>query len=239
MGRLDGKVAFITGGTRGIGRAVAVAYAREGATVAVCGRDEGRLLEVAREIHRMGAKVSVHACDLSQTGEIAPLVNQLCGFYGALDVVVNNASMLGPRQPVSEYPLSAWEEVLRVNLTAPFALAREAVRLMAIQRSGSIINVSSGVGRVGKAGWGAYSVSKFGIEGLTQVLAAEAKPYNVRVNAINPGATRTDMRAAAYPDEDPLTLPEPQDIVEGFVYLAADDSTHVTGQSFEAREWHT
>ncbi|MGH7830044.1 MAG: SDR family NAD(P)-dependent oxidoreductase, partial [Candidatus Binatia bacterium] len=105
------------------------------------------------------------------------------------------------------------------------------------QRQGSIINLSSGVGRVGKARWGAYSPSKFGVEGFTQVLADELKEHNIRVNAVNPGGTRTEMRAEAYPEEDPSTLPAPEQITGVFLYLASDEATGVTGRSFDARDW--
>lgn len=116
-------------------------------------------------------------------------------------------------------------------------MTQEVLKGMTAQRGGSIINVSSGVGRAGRARWGAYAVSKFGVEGLTQVLAEEVKELGIRVNAVNPGPTRTQMRADAYPDEDPMTLPVPDTIVPAFIYLASDDSIGVTGQSLEARDW--
>jgi len=118
-----------------------------------------------------------------------------------------------------------------------FGVTKEALRMMIPQKEGSIINLSSGVGRVGKARWGAYAVSKFGVEGFTQLLAEEMKEHNIRVNAVNPGGTRTDMRAEAYPQEDPLTLPAPDEITKVFVYLASPESEGVTGKSFEARDW--
>jgi NAD(P)-dependent dehydrogenase (short-subunit alcohol dehydrogenase family) len=108
---------------------------------------------------------------------------------------------------------------------------------MIAQREGSIVNVSSGVGRAGKARWGAYAASKFGVEGFTQVLADELKDLNIRANAVNPGGTRTEMRAQAYPEEDPLTLPTPEEITDVFVYLASPESAGVTGKSFDARDW--
>jgi NAD(P)-dependent dehydrogenase (short-subunit alcohol dehydrogenase family) len=133
--------------------------------------------------------------------------------------------------------LASWEGVLKTNLTSVFTVTQEVLKLMVPRREGSIINVSSGVGRVGNARWGAYAVSKFGVEGLTQVLADEVKDYGIRVNAVNPGGTRTEMRAKAYPEEDPMTLPTPEEITGVFVYLASTKSRGVTGKSFEAREW--
>jgi NAD(P)-dependent dehydrogenase (short-subunit alcohol dehydrogenase family) len=127
--------------------------------------------------------------------------------------------------------------VIRVNLHGVFLLSQEAVKRMIVQRHGSIINVSSGVGRVGRARWGAYAVSKFGLEGLTQVLADEVKEFGIRVNSVNPGPTRTEMRAEAYPEEDPLTLPTPEQITPIFVHLASAQSENLTGQMLEAQDW--
>jgi NAD(P)-dependent dehydrogenase (short-subunit alcohol dehydrogenase family) len=127
--------------------------------------------------------------------------------------------------------------VIRVNLNGVFFLTHHVVKRMIAQHHGSIINVSSGVGRVGRARWGAYAVSKFGLEGLTQVLADEVKEFNVRVNSVNPGPTRTEMRAKAYPEEDPLTLPTPEQITPIFVHLASAQSENLTGQMLEAQDW--
>ena len=237
MGVLTGKVALITGASRGIGKAVALAYAREGAKLVICARKRAELARAAREIRAAGGEVSWLAADISKAREVKRLVREARRRYGTIHILVNNASMLGPREPVASYPLAAWEEVLKTNLTALFLLTREALRLMIPQREGSIINLSSGVGRVGKAGWGAYAASKFGVEGFTQLLADEVKERNIRVNAVNPGGTRTQMRARAYPDEDPLTLPAPAEITDIFVYLASPDSLAVTGKSFDARDW--
>jgi NAD(P)-dependent dehydrogenase (short-subunit alcohol dehydrogenase family) len=175
--------------------------------------------------------------DIARATHVKRLVREVCRAYGTLHILVNNASILGPRQPIVQYPLSAWEKVIKVNLTALFVVAKEVLGVMIPQRQGSIINLSSGVGRVGKARWGAYAAAKFGVEGFTQLLADEAKEHNVRVNAVNPGGTRTEMRAEAYPEEDPLTLPAPEEITGVFVYLAADESEGVTGKSFDARDW--
>ena len=237
MGVLTGKVALITGASRGIGKAIALAYAKEGAKVFICARKRAELARAAREIRAAGGEVRWLAADITKTTEVKRLVREARRRYGTIHILVNNASMLGPREPVASYPLAAWEEVLKTNLTALFLLTREALRLMIPQREGSIINLSSGVGRVGKARWGAYAASKFGVEGFTQLLADEMKDSNIRVNAVNPGGTRTEMRAQAYPDEDPLTLPTPAEITGVFVYLASSDSLGVTGKSFDARDW--
>ncbi|HEX9443393.1 MAG TPA: SDR family NAD(P)-dependent oxidoreductase [Candidatus Binatia bacterium] len=236
-GKLTGKVALVTGASRGIGKAVAVAYAKEGAKVFICARRKAELGRTAREIRAAGGEVSFLATDIAKAGAARRVVREARRRYGTIDVLVNNASLLGPRAPIVSYPLKDWEEVLRVNLTALFVLTQETLRIMIPRREGSIINVSSGVGRVGKARWGAYAASKFGVEGFTQVLADEVKESNIRANAVNPGATRTAMRAAAYPEEDPLSLPAPEDIAPVFVYLASDESAGVTGKSLDARAW--
>ena len=233
---LRGKVALVTGGTRGIGRAIAAAYLGAGARVFICGRDENHLATALRELRSSG-DIDGCAVDIGRVADAKKLARRAVERFGAIDVLVNNASILGPRVPIADYPDSAWEEVLRVNLSGIFFLTREVLALMFAKGTGSIINVTSGVGRQGKARWGAYAVSKAGIECFTEMLADEIKNSAVRVNAVNPAATRTEMRAAAYPDEDPLTLPRPEEIVEIFLYLASEASSAITGRSLDARDW--
>lgn len=235
--KLTGKVALITGGSRGIGKAIAAAYVRQGAAVFVCARGESDLNRAVDELRSAGAKA--HGCtgDVSDPGHPTAIVEAARERFGRVDVLVNNASALGPRVPIVEYPIPAWEEVVRVNLTGAFLMSREVLKIMMPQRQGAIINVSSGVGRTGRARWGAYAAAKFGVEGLTQVLADEVREFGIRVNTVNPGPTRTEMRALAYPEEDPMTLPTPDQVVPVFVYLASDDSDAVTGQALDAREW--
>ncbi len=237
MGKLTGKVVLVTGGSRGIGRAIALAYAREGAKIFICARREADLEQAADEIRAAVGEASWIAADISKTREVKRLIREVRRLYGTVHILVNNASILGHRETIVRYPLSDWERVMRVNLTALFGVTKEALGMMIPQREGSIINLSSGVGRVGKARWGAYAASKFGVEGFTQLLAEEMKEHNIRVNAVNPGGTRTDMRAEAYPQEDPLTLPTPDEITGVFVHLASSESEGVTGKSFEARDW--
>ncbi len=237
MGKLTGKVALVTGGSRGIGRAIASKYAREGAKVFISARGEKDLAATANALRTVGGEVNWHAADLTKAREVKRLVREVNRAYGAVQVLVNNASVLGPRENIANYPLSAWEEVVRANLTALFMVTQEVLKVMMPRKEGSIINLSSGVGRIGKARWGAYAASKFGVEGFTQVLAAEVADYHIRVNAVNPGATRTRMRAEAYPEEDPLTLPTPEEITGVFLYLASSESEGVTGKSFDARDW--
>ncbi|HEY7713775.1 MAG TPA: SDR family NAD(P)-dependent oxidoreductase, partial [Candidatus Binatia bacterium] len=184
-----------------------------------------------------GEKVEGAAGDVGIADDAQRLVATASARFGMIDVLVNNASILGPREPLADYPLAAWEEVLRVNLTGIFLMTRAVLPSMLARRAGSIINVTSGVGRRGKARWGAYAVTKAAVENFTQVLADEVKEFQIRVNAVNPAATRTTMRAAAYPAEDPLTLPTAEEIVPVFLYLASDASATITGQSLDARDW--
>ncbi len=235
--KLAGKVALITGGSRGIGKAIAAAYARQGTRVFICAREEGDLARTVNHIRDAGGEISGLAGDIGKPEDARRIVEAAVERYGKTDVLVNNASLLGPRVTIADYPITDWEEVVRVNLTGVFLLTQQVLQVMIPQRQGSIINVSSGVGRTGKARWGAYACSKAGLEGFTQVLADELKDSGIRVNSVNPAATRTAMRAEAYPDEDPLTLPAPEEIMPIFLYLASDESVGVTGKALDAREW--
>jgi len=235
--KLSGKVALITGGSRGIGKAVAAAYAYQGARVFICARGEGDLARTVSDIRDAGGEIAGLAGDVGKPEDAQRIVEAAVERYGRIDVLVNNASLLGSRVAIADYPIADWEEVVRVNLTGVFLLTQQVLQVMIRQRQGSIINVSSGVGRTGKARWGAYACSKAGLEGFTQVLADELKDSGIRVNSVNPAATRTAMRAEAYPDEDPLSLPAPEEIMPIFLYLASDESAGVTGKALDAREW--
>ena len=235
--RLDGKIALITGGSRGIGRAVAGAFAAAGAGVFICGRNERDVQQAIEDIRSRGGQIHGVVGDIAKLEDAKRIVRAAVERYGTIDVLINNASALGPRVPIAEYPERAWEEVMRVNLTGLFFITKEVLQVMIPKRRGSVINVSSGVGRMGRARWGAYAVSKFGLEGFTQMLAGEVTALGIRVNAVNPGPTRTEMRAEAYPQEDPMTLKTPEEITEVFIYLASDESAGESGQSLDAQEW--
>lgn len=232
---LKNKVAVVTGASRGIGKAVAAAFLKEGAKVALCARNAEELERTGTELHCFGIPTLWKGCDVSSADDVKLFIDFVMERWGAINILVNNASLLGPRAPLAEYPVDEFEKVMRVNVNSIFYTTKYALPVMLKNRGGSIINVSSGVGRMGKANWGAYAASKFAVEGLTQVTANEVKESGVRANAVNPGGTRTKMRAEAYPDEDPMTLPAPEDITDVFVYLASDLSRDVTGQSFDAR----
>jgi NAD(P)-dependent dehydrogenase (short-subunit alcohol dehydrogenase family) len=232
---LEGKVVVITGASQGLGRALALAYAREGAKLAINARSEDSIRPVAREAEEQGAEVLAVAADVSQSADVEMLVSETVERFGGIDVLVNNAGILGPRVAIVEYPEDEWRRVIDANLTGPFLVSKAAIPHM--REGGSVINLVSGVSVEGRAEWGAYSVSKFGLEGLNQILATELKDREIRVNAVDPGGMRTDMRANAYPEEDPMTRITPEENVGVFLYLASDESRDVTGQRFKAQEF--
>lgn len=235
--RLAGKVALITGGTRGIGFAVAKAYVAEGAKVIIASRTSEELKIALNQLKDMGADATAIKANLTSRDACESLYTAAIRSYGKIDVLVNNASILGPMSTIVNYPPAEWAAVMDANLNAPFWLTRAVLGTMIPANTGSIINVTSGVAAKGRAKWGAYAVSKAALLNLTEVLADEVKGYNVRVNAINPGPTRTMMRAEAFPKEDPATLPAPEDIVNPFIYLASDVSKGVTGTALDAKDW--
>jgi NAD(P)-dependent dehydrogenase (short-subunit alcohol dehydrogenase family) len=232
---LKDKVALITGASQGLGRALALAFAREGARVVVNARSEESVLPVAEEVEGTGAEVLAVAADVSEGTDVDRLVGESVERFGRIDVLVNNAGLLGPRVAIEDYPEDEWRRIIDANLTGPFLVSKATVPYLS--DGASIINVVSGVSVEGRAEWGAYSVSKFGLEGLNQILAAELAERGVRVNAVDPGGMRTDMRAAAYPEEDPQTRITPEENTAVFLYLASDESKGVTGERFKAQEF--
>ncbi len=237
--RLAGKTAIVTGAGRGIGRSIAIGFAKEGARIVLCSRTRTQLEAVADEVRRVGGTAVAVPADVSRDEEIERLVRRAVECYGTVDILVNNAAILTPRAPLAEMTTADWDLTMIVNVRGPFLLSREVARIMTPKRSGSIINLSSGAGKRVMPYWGAYSLSKVGIEGMTRIFAEELRPHGIRVNAVNPGGARTEMRASAYPSEDPATLPHPDELLPMFLHLASDESADVTGQSFEAREWIT
>jgi NAD(P)-dependent dehydrogenase (short-subunit alcohol dehydrogenase family) len=232
---LGDKIALITGASQGLGRALALALAKEGARVVVNARSDESVRPVAGEVEGVGAEMLAVAADVSSEAEVERLLRETVGRFGRIDVLVNNAGLLGPRVGIEEYPVDEWRRVIDANLTGPYLVSKATIPHMA--EGGSIINVVSGVSVEGRAKWGAYSVSKFGVEGLTQILASELAERGIRVNAVDPGGMRTDMRAAAYPEEDPQTRITPEENTAVFLYLASDESKGVTGERFKAQEF--
>lgn len=235
-GELSERVIMVSGGSRGLGRALARRYVEEGAAVSLCARGEEHLGEVAGEIRRAGGRCLAVPADISSAADVDRWFEATAATFGRIDAVVSNASVLGPLVPVEEHPEDAWRKVLEVNLTGAFLCARAAVPHLRRTR-GSLIHVSSGVGDHGRPEWGAYCASKNGLEALSEMLAGELETDGVRSNAVDPGAMRTEMRAAAYPEEDPGSVPRPYDVTDVFVYLASERSSGVTGRRFRAQEF--
>jgi NAD(P)-dependent dehydrogenase (short-subunit alcohol dehydrogenase family) len=232
---LEGKVAMVTGASQGLGRALALAYAREGAMLVINSRNYESIRDVVEEIRGLGVEVLGIGADVTSSSDVEDLVDVAVEHYDRIDVLVNNAGLLGPRVAIEEYPEDEWRRVLDANLTGPFLLSKAAIPYM--REGASIVNVTSGVSIEGRAEWGAYSVSKFGLEGLTQILAAELKDRGIRVNSVDPGGMRTGMRAVAYPNEDPTTRITPEENTAVFLYLASNESRDITGERFKAQEF--
>jgi NAD(P)-dependent dehydrogenase (short-subunit alcohol dehydrogenase family) len=223
-GALAGRLCLVTGASRGIGRAVAVRYAKEGADLILTARTVGALEELDDEIRAISGKTSLLVpMDLRNMDTIDQLGAGLYERYGRLDVLVGNAGVLGTMSPLAHLEPKTWQEVIDVNLTANWRLIRSLDPLLRQSEAGRAIFVSSGVAREARAYWGAYAVSKAALEMLVGIYAREIQQSKVRANLIDPGKTRTRMRAAAYPGEDPQTLPAPEDITELFVRLARAD----------------
>lgn len=236
---LRDRIILITGASDGIGKALALHAASLGAQLILHGRNTAKLEKVYDEIAGIdGApRPSIAVMDLASANaeSYTSLAGSLDGEFGRLDGLVHNAGILGERFSIEQYDVELWQRVMHVNVTSAFALTQVLLPLLRKSEDPSVIFTSSGVGRTGKAFWGAYSVSKFATEGLAQVLADEHRHTNMRVNCINPGATRTGMRLAAYPGEDRDRLKRPEEILAPYVYLLGPDSRDVTGESFNAQ----
>jgi NAD(P)-dependent dehydrogenase (short-subunit alcohol dehydrogenase family) len=241
MSKLAGKNILITGASQGLGRAMALRFAREGASgLSIVARHVDPLNKVRDEIRQIAAKIDVVAieADVSKPRDIERIIaTTLAQFKGRLDVLVNNASTIGPSPMPNllDYPVEDFREVIDTNLIGPFLLIKNALPAM-IECGGSIINVTSDAGQVGYPGWGAYGISKFGLEGMSQTWASELEDSGVRVNWVDPGNMNTAMHRAAEPEEDPGEWASPADVTDVFVFLASDESKGVTGKRFQAQE---
>lgn len=235
-GRLSGRIAVITGASRGIGRAIACAYAAQGAHVILIARTVGGLEEVDDEIKAMGGSATLVPLDVTDFDALDRLGASIYERWGKLDILVGNAGILGSLTPLGHIPPKEWQSVLDTNLTANWRLLRSLDPLLQQSDAARVIFLSSTVGHVHRAYWGVYAISKAALESLTCIYAAENMKTHLCCNAINPGPVRTHMRAKAMPGEDPQTLPAPNELMPLFVELASPSSTR-TGEVINFTEW--
>jgi len=227
--RLANKVALITGGGRGIGKAVALAYARQGAALALCARTGAELDQTCQEIRSLNAECVAWTCDVSLEEPVKELVANVTRKFGRIDVLVNNAGVMTRPVSITELDVKKWDYTIAVNLRGPFLVTRAVLPIMLKKKSGSIINVSSMIGRSAYANFIAYATSKWGLEGFTQTLAVEVKSKNIRVNSVDPGYVATKLTGYAGS--------KPESITDVFVYLASDEAGGVTGKVLSSSNW--
>ncbi len=235
-GQLAGRIALITGPNRGIGLAIARAYAREGAECILAARNMAALERVAAEINASGGKASTVRLDLESADSIRSAVEHVSKAYPRLDIFVANAAVLGARVPITKYPLEVWKQTFQVNVHANLLLLQGLDPLLRKSDAGRVVILSAGVARTPKVSTGSYAVSKAALEAMAGIYALEGAATPIRVNMVNAGATRTGMRARAVPDEDPMTLKTPEDIAPLFVELASPACTR-RGEWVVADEW--
>jgi NAD(P)-dependent dehydrogenase (short-subunit alcohol dehydrogenase family) len=227
--KLKDKVTLITGGGRGIGKAVALAYAREGAKVAICARTASEIDQTVGEIRALNADCGGWTCDVSLEESVRQLIANVKQEFGRIDVVVNNAGVMTRPVPITELEVKKWDYTIAVNLRGSFLVAQAVMPIMMKQKSGAIINVSSVIGRGAYANFSAYATSKWGLEGFTQTLAAEVRSSNIRANSVDPGYVATKLTG--------YHGTKPESVTEVFVYLASDESTGITGKMLSSSGW--
>lgn len=235
---LNQRIILVTGAGDGIGREAALTYARFGAQLILLGRTESKLAKVQHDIAQRGYRpAQIYTLDLltASQQDCQRVAEQITQWVPHLDGVLHNAGLLSEITPMADIKLEDWNNVMQVNVNATFMLTQALLPLQLKSSSSSLVFTTSSVGREGRSGWGAYAVSKFATEGMMQVLAEEYKQSNLRVNCINPGGTRTSMRASAFPDEDSKKLKTPADIMPLYLYLMGDDSRRKNGISFDAQ----
>jgi len=226
---LKDKVALITGAGRGIGKAVAVAYARAGAKLALCARTASELDQTVSELRSLKVQVEGWVCDVSLEEPVREFVGAAHKKFGRIDVLVNNAGVMTRPVPMTELEIKKWDYTMAVNLRGPFLITQAVLPIMMKQKSGSIINVSSMIGRGAYANFIAYATSKWGLEGFTQTLAAEARSSSIRVNSVEPGYVASKLTG--------FQGSKPESVTDVFVYLASDESKGVTGKMLGSSGW--
>lgn len=232
MGRFDGKLALVTGASRGIGRTVAKAFAREGAHVILAARRAGSLEDVDDEIRAAGGTATLVKLDLTDGEKVDALGPTIFQRWGKLDVLIGNAGILGPITPIPHISTDAWETALATNVTANWRLIRTLDPLLRQAEAGRAVFVTSGAAKAHHAYWAPYAVTKAALDALVKTYALEIANTPIRANLISPGPVRTEMRQQAYPGEDPMTLPTPEDVAPLFLEVASTDCTD-NGRIFE------
>lgn len=232
---VQGKVVMITGASKGLGKALTYAFAKEGAKLAICSRNEQKLQEVAKEAEQLGAEVMAVMTDVAHPRDVERFVSLTENRFGSIDVLINNASILGPSPMpyLADYPDQDFRHVLDTNVLITFYMTKRVLPGMLVRDNGRIINVTSSAGHIGYAGWGAYGVSKFAVEGLTYTWADELSDTGVRINMVDPGEMDTEMHRLAVPDCD-YELNDPNEVATVFLYLASDQAKDLHGKLIEA-----
>ncbi|HXD31337.1 MAG TPA: SDR family NAD(P)-dependent oxidoreductase [Pyrinomonadaceae bacterium] len=250
--KLNNQAAIVTGGGHGIGRAIALALAREGAHVLVCGRNEERLDQTAREIRALDRQGLAMPCDVSQEDQVAAMFEAALCAFGQLNILVNNAGIVGPTAPITSVSKTEWDETIAINLTGAFLCSKAVLPGMIARGSGKIVNIASVAGRMAYALRAPYAVSKWGVIGLTRTLAQEVGPHNIQVNAVLPGPTAgermqrvideraVEMQLSSEEVEKQYVgatalkrMVDPEHIAATVLFLASPESDSITGQSVE------
>ena len=227
--KLENKVVLITGGSRGIGKAVAAAFAREGAKLALCARSTDEVQQTVAELRAMRAEAKGWTCDVTMEASVEEFVHGAQTTFGRIDVLVNNAGVMTRPAPMVELEVRKWDYTMAVNLRGPFLVTQAVLPFMLKQNSGSIINVSSTLGRGAYPNFVAYATSKWGLEGFTQTLAAELGSARIRVNSVEPGYVATKLTG--------YRGSKPESVTDVFVYLGSDESKAVTGKMLSSSSW--
>jgi 3-oxoacyl-[acyl-carrier protein] reductase len=228
MGLTD-KVVLVTGGGRGIGRAIATACAREGAAIALCARTASEVEQTVDQIRALKAECAGWPCDVSQEEPVQRLVENATGKFGRIDVLVNNAGVMTRASAAWELDVKKWDYTIAVNLRGMFLVTRAVLPFMLRQKAGSVINVASAIGRMAYPNFIAYSTSKWGLEGFSQALAAELRSYRIRVNSVDPGTVATKLTG--------FSGSKPESVTDVFVFLASDESKGITGRMLSSSGW--
>jgi 3-oxoacyl-[acyl-carrier protein] reductase len=241
--KLSDKVALVTGSARGLGWEIVQAFAEEGARITICDLAQSDVDQAVAKLAFPSERILSVRADVTSEHDVNDLLSGIVEKFGRLDILVNNAGFAWPRGgpinlELADTPLEVWLKVLDTNLNGTFLCSREALRIMRVQSSGSIVNISSPQGKKGKLLRGPYSAAKFGVEGLTQVLALENEPYNVRANCLDPGGIVATEAIKNIPGNRGVRMLSPEIVRACAVYLASDESRGVTGQSFVATEWN-